>query len=232
MDLINDIVLDVKIAMLQEVQAEITEKGRRCGVFPGDVWNEDVKSTVEGVVNTLGGLDVMVSNAAPKSSRCYAYSHLIDTIEQWDRTLAINTRGAFLCYQYAAKQMIKQGRGGRIIGCSSSAGKSGNDIAVWGDQIGYPGLDPGTLVLGNFGITVNAYAPGAVDTEMSRLTTLQQRNMEEVIKLSVARSAVDYVGQPEDVTGLVSYLASKEARYMTGTSTSSGRMYLTFMCWL
>lgn len=72
------------------------------------------------------------------------------------------------------------------------------------------------LVLGNFGITVNAYAPGAVDTEMSRLTALQQRNMEEVIKLNVACSAVDYVGQPEDVTGLVSYLASKEARYMTG----------------
>ncbi len=57
---IIDIALDVKIAKLQEAQAEITEKGRRCGVFPGDVSNEeDVKSIVEGVVNTLGGLDVV-----------------------------------------------------------------------------------------------------------------------------------------------------------------------------
>ncbi len=48
-----------------------------------------------------------------------------DTVEQWDRAFAINTRGVFLCYQYAARQMIKQGRGGRIIGCSSSLGKHG-----------------------------------------------------------------------------------------------------------
>ncbi len=57
---VNDISLDAKIIKLQEVQAEIIEKGRRCGVFPGDVSNEeDVKSMVEGVVDMLGGLDVV-----------------------------------------------------------------------------------------------------------------------------------------------------------------------------
>ncbi|PBK62217.1 NAD(P)-binding protein [Armillaria solidipes] len=207
---VNDIALDVKITKLRE-----------CGVFPGDVSNEeDVKRMVEGVIDTLGGLDMMVANA----SVCPTASVLDYTVDQWDRAFTINTRGAFLCYQYAAKQMIKQGRGGRIIGCSSSAGKQVDGKTSVGMMSLYPatksatrGLTQGAaLDLGKFGITVNAYAPGAVDTEMSRETALQQGNMEEVIKLNVARSAVDYIGQPEDVTGLVSYLASKEARYMTG----------------
>ncbi|PBK62212.1 acetoin reductase family protein [Armillaria solidipes] len=213
---VNDIALDVKITKLREVQAEIIEKGRQCGVFPGDVSNEgDVKSMIEGVVDTLGGLDVMVANAGV----CPTASVLDYTVEQWDRTFAINTRGVFLCYQYAAKQMIKQGRGGRIIGCSSSAGKQGVGMMSLysATKSAIRGLTQGAaLDLGKFGITVNAYAPGAVDTELSRETAHQQGNMEEVIKLNVARSAVDYIGQPEDVTGLVSYLASKEARYMTG----------------
>ncbi len=57
---VNDVTLDTKINKLREVETEIIEKGRQCGVFPGDVSNEeDVKSVVEGVVNTLGGLDVV-----------------------------------------------------------------------------------------------------------------------------------------------------------------------------
>lgn len=213
---INDLPLDRKIAKLQEVQAEIVEKGRRCSVFPGDISKEeDVKSMVEGVVNTLGGLDVMVANAGV----CPTASVLDYTVEQWDRTFSINARGTFLCYQYAAKQMIKQGRGGRIIGSSSSAGKQGvRMMSLYSStKSAIRGLTQGAaLDLGRFGITVNAYAPGAVDTEMSRETALQQGNMEEIMQLNVSRSAVDYVAQPEDIAGLVSYLASKEARFMTG----------------
>ncbi|KAK0218608.1 NAD(P)-binding protein [Armillaria nabsnona] len=213
---INDISLDAKITKLQEVQAEIIQRGRRCGIFPGDVSNEEeVKRMVKGVVDTLGGLDVMVANAGV----CTTASVLDYTVEQWDRAFAINARGTFLCYQYAAKQMIKQGRGGRIIGSSSSAGKQGvRMMSLYSaTKSAIRGLTQGAaLDLGKFGITVNAYAPGAVDTEMSRETALQQGNMEEVIQLNVARSAVDYIGQPEDVTGFVSYLASKEARFMTG----------------
>ncbi|KAK0218618.1 hypothetical protein EDD85DRAFT_780825 [Armillaria nabsnona] len=234
---VNDIALDVKITKLQEVQTEIIQKGCQCGVFPGDVSNEeDVKSMVEGVVDTLGGLDVMVANAG-----VFPTASVLDyTVDQWDRTFAINTRGVFLCYQYAAKQMIKQGRGGRIIGCSSSAGKQGPVsplscvamMSLYGaTKSAIRGLTQGAaLDLGKFGIIVNAYAPGAVDTEMSRETALQQGNMEEIIKLNVARSAVDYIGQPEDVAGFVSYLASKEARYMTGTSLTSVHVYLTLIC--
>ncbi|KAK0472145.1 hypothetical protein IW261DRAFT_1571154 [Armillaria novae-zelandiae] len=211
---INDIPLDGKIAKLQEVQAEILEKGHWCDIFPANISKEeDVKNMVEGVINTLGGLDVMVANAGV----CPTASVLDYTVEQWDRAFSINTHGTFLCYQYAAKQMIKQGRGGRIIGSSSSAGKQGMQMMSLysSTKSAIRGLTQGAaLDLGKFGITVNTYAP--VDTKMSRETALQQGNMEEVIQLNVAHSAVDYIGQPEDVVGLVSYLASKEAHFMTG----------------
>ncbi|SJK99215.1 uncharacterized protein ARMOST_02506 [Armillaria ostoyae] len=157
---VNDIALDVKITKFREVQAEIIEKGRQCGVFPGDVSNEeDVKRMVEDVIDTLGGLDVMVANAGV----CTTANVLDYTVDQWDRTFAINTRGAFLCYQYAAKQMIKQGRGGRIIGCSSSAGEQGLAMmSLYGaTRSVIRGLTQGAaLDLGKHGITVNAYALG------------------------------------------------------------------------
>ncbi|KAK0185416.1 hypothetical protein F5146DRAFT_1227819 [Armillaria mellea] len=252
---VNDLPLPDKIAKLKEVEEEIIRKGRRSAIFPGDVSSDiDVKGMVEGTVNMLGGLDVMVANAAI----CRNASILDYTVDQWDQSFAVNARGCFLCYQYAAKQMVKQGRGGRIIGCSSSAGKQGllssflqniklddfrsaDDVAVWCDQVGYSGTYPGSrysthcslltpfdafsetaLDLGKYGITVNAYAPGAVDTEMCRDAALQQGDLNELIKMNVARSALDYIGQPEDIAGLVSYLASKESRYMTG-------MYLAFI---
>ncbi|KAK0486685.1 short chain oxidoreductase [Armillaria luteobubalina] len=210
---INDISLDVKINKLTEVKAEIIQKGRQCGIFPGDVSNEeDVKRIVEGVVNTLGGLDVMVANAGV----CPTGSVLNYTVEQWDRAFAINTRGVFLCYQYTARQMVKQGRGGRIIGCSSSLGKQGQPMLSLyaATKSAIRGLTQGAaLDLGKYGITVNAYAPGIVDTELSREVV---GNIEKVIKMDVSRSAVDYIGKPEDMAGFVAYLASQEARYMTG----------------
>ncbi|PBK86211.1 short chain oxidoreductase [Armillaria gallica] len=226
---INDISLDAKLTKLREVQAEIVEKGRRCSVFPGDVSNEEhVKHMVESVVHTLGGLDVMVANAGV----CPTASVLDYTVEQWDRSFAINTRGVFLCYQYAAKQMIKQGRGGRIIGCSSSLGKQALPMLSLyaATKSAIRGLTQGAgecrwmctnqahlvaLDLGKFGITVNSYAPGFVDTELTR-ETARQENMQDIVKMDVSRCAVDSIGKPEDIAGFVSYLASKESRYMTG----------------
>ncbi|PBK96089.1 short chain oxidoreductase [Armillaria gallica] len=213
---VNDLPLPEKIAKLKEVEEEIIRKGRRSAIFPGDVSSDiDVKGMVEGTVNTLGGLDVMVANAAI----CRNANILDYTVDQWDQSFAVNARGCFLCYQYAAKQMVKQGRGGRIIGCSSSAGKQGLPMmSLYGaTKSAIRGLTQGAaLDLGKYGITVNAYAPGAVDTEMCRDAALQQGDMNELIKTNVARSALDYIGQPEDIAGLVSYLASKESRYMTG----------------
>lgn len=104
----------------------------------------------------------------------------VDT-DQWDRLFSVNVRGMFLCYKYAGKQMIKQGRGGRIIGASSMGGKQGllvsiDALTLLTLLLGQPGLSSycaskfairgltqsAALEFGQYGITVNAYAPGTV----------------------------------------------------------------------
>jgi NAD(P)-dependent dehydrogenase (short-subunit alcohol dehydrogenase family) len=110
------------------------------------------------------------------------------TTEQWDRMFAVHARGAFLCYKYAVRQMIKQGRGGRIVGACSLSGLRGkpNDahycaakFAIRGltQSVGTSLLSPGSenlrtssaaLEVGRHGITVNAYAPGLTMTPLSR----------------------------------------------------------------
>ncbi|KAK0193178.1 hypothetical protein F5146DRAFT_997800 [Armillaria mellea] len=189
------IILCLSIAKHQEVQVEIIEKGRQCGVFPGDIsGEEDVKRMVEGVVNTLGGL--MCMNHADRSSQkmvanagaCPTTSVLAYTEEQRYCAFAINTRGAFLCCE-----------------ADDQIGSSADDVALRGDDIGYPRLNPGLLV--SRSINMAHHGPCRVWNS----PRFGEGNMDEVIKL------------PEDVTELVSYLASKEARYMTGASLSSGR---------
>ncbi|KAJ7133590.1 hypothetical protein C8R44DRAFT_528576, partial [Mycena epipterygia] len=130
---------------------EIQEKGRASSKHIADVSRED---QVELVVQQHGGLDVMVPNAGV-------------ALEEWDRVMNIDVKGTFLSYKHAGIQMVKQGRGGRIIGASSFTGEQG--IATHGPYTGSKfavrGLtQAAALEFGAHGITVNAYAPGAIDT--------------------------------------------------------------------
>ncbi|KAK7460440.1 hypothetical protein VKT23_009162 [Stygiomarasmius scandens] len=115
---INDI--PSKKDLLSTLEKEIAAKGRRACILPADVSDEEsVKGMVDTVVQELGSLDVMVANSGVFLRK----SILEITTDDWDRVQNINSRGVFLCYKYAAKQMISQGRGGRIIGASSSSAK-------------------------------------------------------------------------------------------------------------
>ncbi|KAK7450577.1 hypothetical protein VKT23_012886 [Stygiomarasmius scandens] len=122
---LND--LPSKQPRLEDLEKEIQGLGRRTAVFFGDVSDEgSVNAMIKGVVEFLGGLDVMVANAGVVTA-----TSLVETsTEEWDRTFAINARGTFLCYKYAAIQMITQGRGGRIIGACSISGKQGRDLGT------------------------------------------------------------------------------------------------------
>ncbi|KAJ7649048.1 hypothetical protein DFH06DRAFT_1095195 [Mycena polygramma] len=155
---VNDI--PSKSAQLEAVKAEVIAAGRGTAVFIGDVSvDADVKALVAGVVATFGGLDVMVANAAISPPR----ASLLDTEpEDWDRTFAINVRGTFLFYKHTAKQMVLQGRGGRIIGACSGAGKQAQpglpDYSA--SKFAVRGLtQAAALDFGKHGITINAYAP-------------------------------------------------------------------------
>ncbi|KAJ7150542.1 hypothetical protein C8R43DRAFT_496051 [Mycena crocata] len=221
---LNDIAS--KTTQLEAVKAEIIATGRRAAIFSGDVSVEsEVRDMVSATVDSFGGLDVMVANAGI----CKARSLLDVDADEWDLTFAINVRGVFLCYKYAAKQMILQGRGGRIIGACSGAGKQGFGMLpdYSASKFAVRGLtQAAALEFGKHGITVNAYAPGSIITPMTRKLADTFGPMagmdEEAFFAAQAKSAATGRNPTsEDIATLVSYLASKESSFITGQSISA-----------
>ncbi|EJD06798.1 NAD-binding protein [Fomitiporia mediterranea MF3/22] len=169
---VNDV--PAKQKELDSIVEEIRKKGQRAIAVPGDISSEsDVASIVETAVRDLGGVDVMVANAGI----FLAGGFLELPIEKLDATHAVNVRGTFLCLKYAALQMVKQGRGGRLIAASSASGKQGgqNITAYAASKFAIRGITQSASVdLRQYGITVNTYAPGAIRTPMCKLFILSR----------------------------------------------------------
>ncbi|KAF9073065.1 short chain oxidoreductase [Rhodocollybia butyracea] len=192
---LND--LNNKKEQLEAVARDIEKQGQASFVVPADVSQEsEVHQMVQSASKTLGGLDVMVANAGifiPMKS-------ITDLdIDDWDKVFRINTRG------------------GRIIGASSVAGKQGSAFsgAYSASKFAVRGLtQSAALELGEHGITVNAYAPGLVNTAM--LQGIFQDN-----SIDMTKGLYSYTQtQPEDIASIVSYLASKDSCYITGQTIS------------
>ncbi|KAJ6560035.1 NAD-binding protein [Mycena capillaripes] len=216
---------------LAKVVDEIKAKGRTASAHIADVSvEEEVKNMIEEVVGTHGGLDVMVANAGV----CKWASIPDTTVEEWDRVMAINGRGTFLCYKYAGMQMVSQGRGGRIIGASSIGGKKGGAFtsAYCASKFAIRGLtQAAAMEFGRHSITVNAYAPGTTDTEMLRYLDTSHAATTggtpgTFTKMLENAGALGMIATPDHIAGLVSYIASKESQFITGQSISiNGGMY-------
>ncbi|KAL1750493.1 hypothetical protein FB107DRAFT_223817 [Schizophyllum commune] len=216
---------------LDEVRAEVEAKGRRTLVVVGDVSSEpDVERLVDETVNHFGRLDVMVANAG-----VMVVKPVIDTsVEDWHKAHNVNGLGTFLCYKHAAIKMRQLGnKSGRIIGASSVAGKMGEPFAsiYCQTKFGIRGL---TQALGmgysmaascpaceisHTGITVNCYCPGAVDTVMLRELAFGAGGVEPFYAIESTKSRVGYLGVPEDVANVVSFLASPASHFITGKWT-------------
>jgi meso-butanediol dehydrogenase / (S,S)-butanediol dehydrogenase / diacetyl reductase len=211
----------------ESAQAAAREIARKFGTtiaVAGDVAvEEDVRACVQRTVSMFGRLDIMVNNAGT-----IAVDSVTDTsVEEWDRVIATNLRGTFLGCREAARQMIRQGEGGRILNCSSGAGRRGSGLiaAYTASKFGIIGLTQSLAVeLAKHRITVNAYLPGHV-TSTPMWDYLAQRFGElngvtpAAIKQSVVHEApLDRAGTPEEIAGLVAYLASDEAAFVTGES--------------
>ncbi|KAI0083899.1 NAD-binding protein [Irpex rosettiformis] len=202
-------ILDVKgkEELMQSVVEKIAKTGRRALWLVGDVTSEQsIKDSIAKTVGELGSLDVMVANAG--ILQVGAVTEL--SVEDWNRVFAVNTTGVMLCYKHAAIQMIKQGRGGRIIGACSVAGKHGfaHAGAYSASKFAVRGLTHSmSQEMKAHNITVNAYAPGFIDTPM--ITAVDEKMGKEAP--SGAKTA-----SPSVVADLVSYLAKPESHFING----------------
>ncbi|KAJ7705614.1 hypothetical protein B0H17DRAFT_672140 [Mycena rosella] len=216
---VNDI--SANSEALAKVVDEIETKGRAGSAHVADVsLDEQVRGMVEQVVETYGRLDVMVANAGIAGIIPVAEM----TSDKWDHVMDVNAKGTFLCYKYAGMQMIKQGNGGRIIGASSIYGKQAGgavNFAYTASKFAIRGLtQAAALEFGPHGITVNAYAPGAIDTDMLAEVATEDNPHQAIIESFKKQSPLGLIGVPADIANMVSFIASKESQFITGTQIS------------
>lgn len=178
-------------------------------IFKADVSKKhEVEQMINVAATTFGKIDFLVNNAGITKDSLLLRMKEAD----WDDVLATNLKGAFNCLQAASRIMIKN-RSGRIVNISSVIGMEGN-----AGQANYAASKAGLLgltfaaakELGSRNITVNAVAPGFITTDMTSL--LGEDKLTEITKYI----SLDKIGKPEDVAGVVSFLCSDKASYITG----------------
>jgi glucose 1-dehydrogenase len=187
--------------------------------------SSQVKNLIDTTVAHFGRLDIMVSNAGTNGK-----AEFLDvTEEDWDRIIDTNLKGIFLCGQYAAKQMVKQGEGGAIINMSSVMAVLGlkNQVAYSASKGGINQLTKVmSLGLVDYDIRVNAIGPGPIMTELM----LRVAEDEEVMNGILRRTPAGRVGSCEEVGRVAVFLASDDASFIHGQTIycDGGRMIQSF----
>ena len=193
----------------EEVVAAIQAEGGRALAMKADVSNsEEVEKMVDTIHEQFGRIDILVNNAG------VTRDELLISMERedWDKVIATNLGGLFNCTKAAAKYMMMQ-KSGRIINMSSVAGERGgrgqsNYAASKGAVNAF--TRSVAMELARKKVTVNAVAPGVVETEMSSEVI---RRAQDIILNSVA---LKRLGQPEEIAKVVAFLASDDSSYITG----------------
>lgn len=169
---------------------------------------DDVTRLVDTVKEQFGSIDILVNNAGITRDNLLLKMNEAD----FDQVIDTNLKGAFLCIKGVSKLMLKQ-RAGKIINISSVVGVRGNagQVNYSASKAGLIGMTKSVAKeLASRGITVNAVAPGFIETDMT--AKLPEAVIEESMKSIPMRT----IGKCEDVANLVAFLASDEARYITG----------------
>jgi NAD(P)-dependent dehydrogenase (short-subunit alcohol dehydrogenase family) len=210
----NLVLCSRKLEPLEEVRDEIEARGGEALALQCDVTEqEDVEEAVSAAQETFGSVDILVNN----SGATWGAPPTEMPSEQFERVLAVNVRGTFLMAQAAGRRMIERGSGGTIVNVASIAALVGGHPDYM-QTVGYNSSKGAVISMTRdlatswaaHGITVNAIAPGWFPTRMSGglIERFEERMLEDI--------PLGRFGNPEDLKGVVVFLASPAAAYITG----------------
>ncbi|MBK9714942.1 MAG: L-iditol 2-dehydrogenase [Kouleothrix sp.] len=214
------VVADMNLAGAQKVAEEISGSGGKAVAAQVDVRNQQqVQAMVDTAVREFGGLDILVNNAGVGKIIPFFET----TEKDWDFMFDINCKGLLWCSQAAAKVMVEQGRGGKIVNLASQAGRRGESLvlAYCASKACVISMNQSiALALAPHKINVNAIAPGIVDTpfwdevdkQFAKLLNMEVGEPKRTFTKSIPLGRIE---QPEDVTGPAVFLASSESDYIT-----------------
>jgi meso-butanediol dehydrogenase/(S,S)-butanediol dehydrogenase/diacetyl reductase len=214
-------IVDMNEGKMNDVAGEVRDLGRKATTFKADVSKrDDVYAAIENAEKVLGGFDIMVNNAGIAQVQPIADV----TQDELDRIMKINVGGVLWGIQAAAKKFKQRKQKGKIISASSIAGHDGFALlgAYSASKFAVRALTQAAAKeYASDGITVNAYGPGIVGTDMwveidRRFAEITGAKVGETYKKYVEGIALGRAETPDDVAAFVAYLASPDADYMTG----------------
>ena len=215
-------VSDIEPSTLEETAAAVKALGRETLAVPADMGNtQDIDRMISQAKDTFGRIDIMVNNAGVTRT-----AYIMDVSEEdWDRIHRVNAKGVFFGMQRAARDMIEQGSGGRIINIASIAGKgyTGASNAAYSASKGavLAMTQLAAHQLGQHDINVNAICPGITRTEIlvdviehnARISGQSIQELEEALYEGIP---IGRPNDPEDIVAMALFLASPGARNITG----------------
>jgi NAD(P)-dependent dehydrogenase (short-subunit alcohol dehydrogenase family) len=211
------VVVDLRTELAEQTAAEIDSAGGHSLAVTADVANlADLDRLIAATVERFGRIDILHNNAGISGGAGDFFGY---TEEDWDRILNINLKSAFFLTQKVARVMIDQGHGGRILNTASIAAFIAASRPTIPYDISKAGLRQMTVslaaLLGRHGITVNAIAPGTINTELSsglmsgeQFSAFRERRREQ--------TPLGRLGEPQHLVGAAIFLCSDEASYVTG----------------
>ncbi|MFH1575779.1 MAG: SDR family NAD(P)-dependent oxidoreductase [Candidatus Nealsonbacteria bacterium] len=209
------VIADISQEECEKVVQEIEKnKGEAIAVECDVTKKDEVDNMIKAAVKKWGKLDILVNNAGI----CQFKPFLEMTEAEWDKTIAVNLKGYFLCAQAAAKEMMKQKSGAIVNIASVAMGQIGvgfpNLTHYCASKGGIVGMSEAMAIeLAQYNIRVNVVSPGAIDTPMIDPVKQDKASMEGIL----GRVPLHRVGKPEEVANAVLFLASDESSYMTGS---------------
>ncbi|WCK52450.1 3-oxoacyl-ACP reductase FabG [Aneurinibacillus sp. Ricciae_BoGa-3] len=207
--------LDNNEEMLMQAQDEIKQAGCKSLAIKADVTNwPELEQAFLAVHQFFGSVDILVNNAGViRDNLFYKMSE-----NDWDVVMEVHLKGAFYCSQIAQKYMVEQGYG-RIINISSTSALGNRGQANYSTaKAGLQGLTKTLAIeLGKYGITVNAIAPGFIESEMTRATAARLGvDFDDMIKSRIAEIAVRRSGKPEDIANAALFFAQDTSSFVSG----------------